>query len=269
MVKFAAMSLSFAIPREDVERYKRLRAFGREFNQRILETAPRAAMQETGKALGILHKGALVLEQEDVICVLMDCVMHDWIKNGKNLVEKYSETHPQISGSDGDCLLQAYRQARFRLLVLEKAVPGAGIFCVDALSRETLFLMDISLSQSMQGQRGMFASRTAPIGNHWMTTGAGLPVDRTSGEAIKLKLTEERLLEDESFRGQHKMALAIVRACLETGAAERVRYEGPQEEGKPAAASHSQARRSAHVVGRNEPCPCGSGKKYKRCCMVR
>jgi uncharacterized protein YecA (UPF0149 family) len=22
-------------------------------------------------------------------------------------------------------------------------------------------------------------------------------------------------------------------------------------------------------VGRNEPCPCGSGKKYKRCCLVK
>ena len=21
-------------------------------------------------------------------------------------------------------------------------------------------------------------------------------------------------------------------------------------------------------IGRNEPCPCGSGKKYKRCCFV-
>ncbi|MBE0664154.1 MAG: SEC-C domain-containing protein [Bacteroidales bacterium] len=21
-------------------------------------------------------------------------------------------------------------------------------------------------------------------------------------------------------------------------------------------------------IGRNEPCPCGSGKKYKKCCMV-
>ena len=21
-------------------------------------------------------------------------------------------------------------------------------------------------------------------------------------------------------------------------------------------------------IGRNDPCPCGSGKKYKRCCMV-
>jgi uncharacterized protein YecA (UPF0149 family) len=24
--------------------------------------------------------------------------------------------------------------------------------------------------------------------------------------------------------------------------------------------------RNASKVGRNDPCPCGSGKKYKRCC---
>jgi SWIM/SEC-C metal-binding protein len=24
--------------------------------------------------------------------------------------------------------------------------------------------------------------------------------------------------------------------------------------------------RSAKIVGRNDPCPCGSGKKYKHCC---
>jgi uncharacterized protein YecA (UPF0149 family) len=22
-----------------------------------------------------------------------------------------------------------------------------------------------------------------------------------------------------------------------------------------------------HRIGRNDPCPCGSGKKYKKCCM--
>ncbi|MEW5760915.1 MAG: SEC-C metal-binding domain-containing protein, partial [Candidatus Thermoplasmatota archaeon] len=22
-----------------------------------------------------------------------------------------------------------------------------------------------------------------------------------------------------------------------------------------------------HKIGRNEPCPCGSGKKYKKCCL--
>ena len=26
-------------------------------------------------------------------------------------------------------------------------------------------------------------------------------------------------------------------------------------------------RRAAPKVGRNDPCPCGSGKKYKKCCM--
>src|ERR1700680_4977433 len=26
---------------------------------------------------------------------------------------------------------------------------------------------------------------------------------------------------------------------------------------------------SAHKVGRNSPCPCGSGKKYKRCCIEK
>ena len=25
--------------------------------------------------------------------------------------------------------------------------------------------------------------------------------------------------------------------------------------------------RATHQTGRNEPCPCGSGRKYKQCCM--
>ncbi|MDT8324176.1 MAG: SEC-C metal-binding domain-containing protein, partial [Bacteroidota bacterium] len=25
----------------------------------------------------------------------------------------------------------------------------------------------------------------------------------------------------------------------------------------------------ANSVGRNDPCPCGSGKKYKKCCLAK
>jgi preprotein translocase subunit SecA len=32
------------------------------------------------------------------------------------------------------------------------------------------------------------------------------------------------------------------------------------------AASNGAPRKAAPSVGRNEPCPCGSGKKYKKCC---
>jgi uncharacterized protein len=37
-----------------------------------------------------------------------------------------------------------------------------------------------------------------------------------------------------------------------------------ERRGRPAAASTKQAK--SLKVGRNDPCPCGSGRKYKRCC---
>ncbi|GMQ92388.1 MAG: UPF0149 family protein YecA [Gammaproteobacteria bacterium] len=33
------------------------------------------------------------------------------------------------------------------------------------------------------------------------------------------------------------------------------------------APSHTPVRRTEPQVGRNDPCPCGSGKKYKKCCL--
>lgn len=31
--------------------------------------------------------------------------------------------------------------------------------------------------------------------------------------------------------------------------------------------SHRQVVRDGKKIGRNDPCPCGSGKKYKKCCL--
>jgi hypothetical protein len=35
----------------------------------------------------------------------------------------------------------------------------------------------------------------------------------------------------------------------------------------PPPARHLPDRRPAAKIGRNDPCPCGSGKKYKHCCL--
>jgi preprotein translocase subunit SecA len=53
----------------------------------------------------------------------------------------------------------------------------------------------------------------------------------------------------------------------EQGVARRERqlsYSAPAKDGAPAA-----ARRDVSKVGRNDPCPCGSGRKFKRCCALR
>ena len=33
--------------------------------------------------------------------------------------------------------------------------------------------------------------------------------------------------------------------------------------------TEKQMARRPPKVGRNEPCPCGSGKKFKKCCLVQ
>jgi len=43
-----------------------------------------------------------------------------------------------------------------------------------------------------------------------------------------------------------------------------MRAQRPGAEPQRAAASRSAPREG---VGRNDPCPCGSGRKYKNCCM--
>lgn len=37
----------------------------------------------------------------------------------------------------------------------------------------------------------------------------------------------------------------------------------------PAGGERGVPVRVAPKIGRNDPCPCGSGRKYKKCCMVR
>jgi preprotein translocase subunit SecA len=43
----------------------------------------------------------------------------------------------------------------------------------------------------------------------------------------------------------------------------------------PLTASHGPGERRpepgrpGHKIGRNDPCPCGSGKKYKKCCLAK
>ena len=47
------------------------------------------------------------------------------------------------------------------------------------------------------------------------------------------------------------------------------RYFEPHRRSRTSASSPAPLRREGRKIGRNEPCPCGSGIKYKRCCGSR
>ena len=86
-------------------------------------------------------------------------------------------------------------------------------------------------------------------------------------------------LFQEMMRDLYKDALTMLFRAQVRGVEERrqpakrpVRAYKPEAStsapaGAPAEPTKAtQARRSTDKVGRNDPCPCGSGKKYKRCC---
>ena len=68
------------------------------------------------------------------------------------------------------------------------------------------------------------------------------------------------------------MADTAARAPQQTPPPEMAPQGGPPPPGMPAspipAESEKQVpiRKDGPKVGRNDPCPCGSGKKYKKCC---
>jgi SEC-C motif len=257
----------------DVERYKRLRGLARDLNSRIVKTIPQEAIQQVAEAIGRLHGGVLVLDSEGESNVLMDCCLFDWTRKGKNLIEKYAENHPPTPGTAEHELLEAYQQAKCRVVIPQSRVPGAGVHFVDLLTGEELFIMDIGLSHIPI--QVAYATRTIPLGQFWMTGGAGLP---TGSEAIKIgidRLTKRRLVEEGKLTDPHKAALVFVRTLLESGASKRVAYE--TEENLQRREFHSefggadvpQQKISACTPSRNSPCPCGSGRRYKRCCGAK
>lgn len=58
-------------------------------------------------------------------------------------------------------------------------------------------------------------------------------------------------------------AVAALKAMAEDDEAARERLYRL----KPMALPLTHRQRATGKVGRNEPCPCGSGKKFKKCCL--
>ena len=250
-------------------RYRRLRQVGIELNNKLLDNLPKNATDEGGKKLGILERKTLVFDTEDEIAVLMDFCIHDVRRNGMNAVERRLAETPPAADSDEIVLLQALRQARFSLVVVEATEPGVGVHVRDLLRDEPLFLVDVGFSRSAAVGLMLAARFMAPDGIG-MTTGAPLPVGMLSPDERDrflrgMKASFPRMdLGNPSQEESSEFAAVVIRECLRLGAAERIEYADPGQGGRRGQALPPLAQ--SQRAGRNDPCPCGSGRKYKRCC---
>jgi hypothetical protein len=257
-------------------RYKRLRKVAIPLNNRLAKL-PKDILDEGGKKLGILKGKTLVLDTEDEIVVLMDYCIYDVRRQGRNAVERYLAESRPAADSDEMLLLQAMRQARYALLLVEGVEPGVGVHVRDLLRDEPLFLTDVGFSSTAKPGLVM-ASRRMTVDGITMTTGAALPVGLLSPpkRAAFIELVKKTIktsdLRNLSAEEASDMAAGIIRHCLRAGAAEHIYYEEPGSaggRGRAPVSTRPAVPTPPRRIGRNDPCPCGSGRKFKHCCGGR
>jgi SEC-C motif-containing protein len=251
-------------------RYKHLRQVSMRLNSSLVKTLPRDVLDEGGKRLGMLKGNKLILDSEDMSSVLMDFCIYDVRRQGLNAVERFLAESPPPSESEQMILLQAMREARYSLFVIERKEPGVGIHVRDLIRDEELFLMDVNFSQSADDGVVLAGRIYSPEGIT-QSTGATLPIGVLSPanrEMILHSLTslaQSERYHDPSPAQASELAASLIKACLKLGAGEHVRYEDPMTVNS-SSSSRSIAPPSSRHIGRNDRCPCGSGKKFKHCC---
>ena len=94
------------------------------------------------------------------------------------------------------------------------------------------------------------------------------PLQEYKRESFELLADMKERIEDSIIKTLYRLEPAsqeqLDERRQERAAASRFRFGPP----RPAAGAPKQqtVTRDSAKVGRNAPCPCGSGKKYKKCC---
>lgn len=240
-------------------------------NSALVKRLGKDVMEEGGKKLGIFKNNTLVLDSEDEVAVLMDFCIHDVRRNGRTAVESFVLESPYAPDSGEMAYLNALLHTRFSLFVLERIEPGCGVEARDLRWGGTKFIMDIGLGTTGRPQL-VLAARIIPFESVFVSTGAPLLAGLLPNKWEKSPLQHLLKMASEDVNRLSPQEISewnatIIRTLLQAGAAEHTVYRTPGEISAPP--QRSAPLRQATHIGRNDPCSCGSGKKFKKCCGLR
>jgi hypothetical protein len=245
-------------------RYRRMRKVGFELNKILPRYVSKEGLEATARKLGIWRKGTLVFDDVDQASVLFDQAIHGYFTDGRNAVDHYFADHPPEPESDQEALLAASKRSFYSLFQVESIVPQVGVHVDDILRDRRHFMADVGFGQT--AVKGLvLATRVLPFENFLMTSGAPLPLDAdTLANIFRLPALNKPSQDIEGMSKQEMadVAAAIIHLCLKGNSSRGISCLGLDE----AAQRDDTPRAGEPRVGRNDPCPCGSGRKYKKCC---
>jgi len=253
-------------------RYQKLRSTTYTIHNAIIKLMGSERLFESARALGMARRDGFASLSDTEINIICDHAIYADPRKRAGHIQAYRATQ-HVLDDDSEMVLASMLDAKYCLLQYESHfITDVGIKVIDQLRQQTFVLFDINLSH-MANQDMLIATHIIAPEGISMTTGGGLPIpDNESLRAIDDLLVVEfgsgkRNFDEHNTNG--KLATGMIRILLKTGASERIRYAEPVQ---PTSLPQRSSSKPAHIAigrnapGRNAPCPCGSGKKYKQCC---
>ncbi|MFZ5832301.1 MAG: YecA family protein [Planctomycetota bacterium] len=166
-------------------------------------------------------------------------------------------------------ILRAMQRNVYSLFVVESVLRGFGVRARDMIAGESLEIVDLGFGSTAEAGV-VFASRILFHEAFRITSGAALPVAVIDSRAARAEIEELLAIAVRDDRQAFDPA-PLIRACLRAGGSSQIEYQTP--DGRLVGRRHAGGRQHTagrqHATGRNAPCPCGSGRKFKACCMKR
>jgi hypothetical protein len=167
-------------------------------------------------------------------------------------------------------VLLASLEAYYSIFEIIGVARNEGIQVRDLIRGEEQFITDIGFGNTAKSGQ-IVAGRVVPYPGVLMSTGAAIPMTRKQFESVKAEIGKvfdfgSGKLSHLSKEQETALATTVIRTGLHAGFSAQVEFADPRglpAAGRPAAQAPIVTERRA---GRNDPCPCGSGKKFKVCC---
>jgi hypothetical protein len=243
---------------QDVARHHQMRMILRKLNDKLTRCVPPGLLREIGGSLGwVGASGTLHVPCEDAVGPFLDLCVHTGEVGEHAFLAHFrlrqGETGDPMLAPDEYEMLDLLEHAEHVVLRVEAQVADVGVHVTDALTGGTRFLMDQTLSREPDAVGVWVAAHLIPVGAFFMTTGALVTLGRLPTARMRGVLEQVR----GSGPGSKMHPRHVARVVTALGLRVTLGAPTSMPSGRPP---------SAKGPGRNAPCPCGSGKKYKRCC---
>lgn len=272
------MTQSLKIHDDRANRYQWYRKIGKDLHISLVKQIDPLDYIKSAQRLGIGQGKRIFIQAKCELDILLDYCLYDIYHDGRNALQRLLAESKRPAGSDERRVLESAAAARYCLFIIEDTDDDGMVYGFDLLRGEPAVVVDFGLSQSAP-PGFVLATRLTNIDDFSMTTGVSLPVHEGSMVCLVEKFTRRKLTKWVDVKAAFadplqsaKLTGMILRTCLANGESEHISFIGAT---KPQLRDRSGTvrwldRKNIHPsfsrVGRNDPCPCGSGKKFKKCC---